>query len=61
MNWSFETKLKKFIKRFGIGKKNEYKDENAKWFDEELNKQQVNLKNKLQDLQQFLKINNQKP
>lgn len=54
MNWSFETQLKKFIKRFGIGKKNEYKDENAKWFDEELNKQQVNVKNKLQDLQQFL-------
>lgn len=61
MNWDFESQLKKFLRRFGIGKKNEYKDENAKWFDEKLNKQQVNLKNKLQDLQQFLKINNQKP
>lgn len=55
MNWVFKNHLKSFIRRFNP--KQASKD--AMWLGEELKNQNVSLKNKLQDMQQSLKINSQ--
>ena len=55
MNWDFETQLKKFLRRFNP----KQDSKGAIWLDEALKKHKVSLKNKILNMQQSLKTNNQ--
>ena len=55
MNWNFETQLKNFLRRFNP--KQDSKD--SRWLDKALKEQKVSLKNKILNMQQSLKTNNQ--
>lgn len=55
MNWNFETQLKNFLRRFTLNQ--DSKD--ARWLDKALKEQKVSLKNKILNMQQSLKTNNQ--
>lgn len=55
MNWDIETQLKNFLKRFKLNQGSK----DTLWLDNELKNQKVSLKNKMLNIQQSLKTNNQ--